>query len=330
MEAPNSSKAFMLGVINSFVGGSGIPQNYAVDFTPFWFFRHPNMTSYKYAGYDSKKDKQLVFSHIKKASVSFAFVTTTEIVTNDPVNNLSFGFRTNLIKIRSKQDIEDLKAANSKVVRYLRDLDSRLNEAGIIYNPAVMTRQEYDKKLEEFLANEEKARSEEKNELAEILKRRAVFAVDGSAGYNSFFLHSSFSGSHFGRLGAWLTLSYSQVLNKRSMDKSYVNLYALGRYILDGTTIINGKYSIQNFFDFGGKLEFEFKNISVAYEYIYRADDNTNTFRSNGMVKYKISDRLIFSGAFGKNFGEKNNLISLLGLNWGLTSGNEQTKIVKE
>lgn len=114
------------------------------------------------------------------------------------------------------------------------------------------------------------------------------------------------------------------------MDKSYVNLYALGRYASDGTTIINGRYTVQSFFDFGGKLEFEFKNISVAYEYIYRADDITNTFRSNGIVRYKVSDRLFFSGAFGKNFGEDNNLISLLGLNWGLTSGNEQPKIVKE
>ena len=136
--------------------------------------------------------------------------------------------------------------------------------------------------------------------MAEILERRAVFAVDGSAGYNSFFLNSSFSGNHFGRLGAWLTLSYAQVLNKESKDKSYVNFYALGRHASDGKTIINGRYTVQGFFDFGRKLELEFKNISVAYEYIYRINDNTNTFCSNALVKYKISDRLFFQGPLVK------------------------------
>jgi hypothetical protein len=325
IERPNSSKAFMLSVINSFDANNGIPKNYAVDFTPFWFFKHPNMTSYKYAGYNAEKNNQLIFSHIKKASVSLAFVTTTDTITNTPINNLSLGFRTNLITVRSRQDIEDLKAANSKVVKYLRDFDIRLGEAGIVYNPATMTREEYDKKLNEFLAKEEMERSKDKSELAEILKRRAVFAIDGAIGYNNFFLNNSFSNSHFGRFGAWLTLNYSQVLDKQNKDKSYFNFYALGRYLSDGTTITNNEYVIQNFYDFGGKLEFEFKKVSVAYEYIYRVNDNTNTFRSNGLVKYKISDQLFLTGAFGKNFGDNNNLISLLGLNWGLSSGAERT-----
>ena len=325
IERPNSSKAFMLSVINSFEAGSTIPKNYAVDFTPFWFFKHPAMSSYKYAGYNAEKDKQMVFGHIKKVSVSFAFVTTTDTLTNIPVNNLSLGLRTNLMTIRSKADITDLKAANAKVVKYLRDMDTRLNEAGIVFNPATMSREEYDKKVNDFLAKEAKARSEDKSELAEILKRRPVFAVDGAVGYNNFFLNNNFSNSHFGRFGAWLTLNYSQVLDKKNKDKNYFNVYALGRYIADGTVFKNDQYNIQNFYDCGGKIELEFKKISLAYEYIYRVNDNTSTFRSNGLLKYKISDQLVLTGAFGKNFGDTHNLISLLGINWGLSSGSEKT-----
>ena len=107
-------------------------------------------------------------------------------------------------------------------------------------------------------------------------------------------------------------------------------MYALGRYLSDGTTLKNNEYISQNFYDFGGKLELEFKKLSVAYEYIYRINDISNTFRSNGIVKYKISDQLYLTGAFGKNFGDNNNLISLLGLNWGLSSGTEKPKIEKE
>lgn len=330
IERPNSTKAFMLSVINSFEGGNGIPKNYAVDFTPFWFFKHPRMNAYRYAGFNAEKNRQLVFSHIQRASVSAAFVSTTDTMSNMPVNNLSLGFRTNLVTVRSKKDIEDLKAAHAKVVGYLRDLDKRLTAAGIVYNPATMTRAEYDKKVNDFLAQEQQQRSQDKSELAEILKRRAVFAVDGALGYNNFFLNNNFSDSHFGRFGAWLTLNYSQVLNKESKDKNYINVYALGRYIGDGTTLLRGEYKIQNFYDLGGKLELEFKKLSVAYEYIYRTNDNTNTFRSNGLVKYKISNQLILTGAFGKNFGNANNLISLLGINWGLSSGSEKTIERKE
>lgn len=327
IERPNSSKAFMLSVINSFEAGSAIPKNYAVDFTPFWFFKHPHMSSYKYAGYNAEKGRQMAFSHLKKVSVSMAFVTTADTLTGATVNNLSLGLRANIITLRSKADIEDLKAANAKVVKYLRDMDTRLNEAGVVYDPATMSREEYNKKVNDFLAKEAKARSEDKSELAEILKRRPVFGVDGAVGYNTFFLNNNFSNNHLGRFGAWLTLNYSQVLDKQNKTKNYLNVYALGRYIADGTVYKNDQYNIQNFFDAGGKLEFEFKKISIAYEYIYRVNDKTSTFRSNGLLKYKLSDQLVLTGAFGKNFGDTHNLISLLGIHWGLSSGSEKAVV---
>ena len=330
IERPNSSKAFMLSVVNSFSENKGFPQNYAVEFTPFWFLKHPDMTFLKYVGYNKIKDRQMIFNNIKKGSFSFAYITTTDSVTKNQVNNLSLSFRTNFISIKSKIDIEDLRNANKKLIEKLKDQNDRLVKyigdlMLSVNNPTL-----YDQKVREFYAAEELRNKEEKNEISEILKRRAVFAIDGAVAINTFILDNNYSANHFGRFGAWLTLNYSQVLDKKDKDKSYLNLYALGRYLSDGTTLKNNEYISQNFYDFGGKLELEFKKLSVAYEYIYRINDISNTFRSNGIVKYKISDQLYLTGAFGKNFGDNNNLISLLGLNWGLSSGTEKPKIEKE
>lgn len=322
IERPSSSKAFALSILNSFQDSNGIPKNYAVDFTPFWFFKHPNMTSLKYAGYNVENKKQRVFGNIERASISFAFITTNDTLTQKTINNLSIGLRFNLISIRSKQDIKDIIKANSDLIKSIRERDDRLNNFVDISlaatNPTL-----YHLKVKEFYAQDrEKENSEEK--LKDILARKSVFAIDGAIGYNNFYLDNKFSNGHFGRFGAWLTLNYSWHIDKNANGKNYFNLYAIGRYLSDGTSISNGEYQKQNFYDFGGKAEFEFKKISLAYEYIYRDSSNSNTFRSNGLLKYKISDNLLLTGAFGKNFGSNNNLISMLGINWGLSTGTEK------
>lgn len=335
IERPNSTKAFMLSALNSFTDNNGIPKNYAVDFTPFWFFKHPKMTSYKYMGYNKVKDRQNIFKDFKKVSISFAFLTTTDSATKNQINNLSLGLRTNLLSVRSKKDIEDYKEANTKLIGELKKIDSVIklipfpNPSDPI-NKYLEEKKAYDEKLTNYLTQKELEEKDINNDLSDILKRRAVFAIDGAIGYNNFFLDNNYSSSHFGRFGAWLTVNYSQILETNGNDKNYLNIYALGRYLSDGTKMENNKYVLQNFYDFGGKLELEFKNISIAYEYIYRINDKKSTFRSNGILKYKISDQVFLNGAFGKNFGYNNNLISLLGLNWGISSGTEQSKIVKD
>jgi len=100
----------------------------------------------------------------------------------------------------------------------------------------------------------------------------------------------------------------------------------LGRYVVDGQPI-DTVISVANYFDAGGKLELEFEKISVAYEYIYRFNDFQETYRSNGILKFKASANVYLTASFGKYFGDTNNLISMLGLNWGVGTGNEKANI---
>ena len=332
IERPTSTKAFALSVINSLDDNFEFPKNYAVEFTPFWFFKHPNMTALKYMGYDIDDDKQKIFSGFKTSSISAAFINSRDSLTNQTINNFSIGWRANLISVRNKKDIGDLKKANDKIITYLRDLDTKLAEANIFpISPNGEVNKEYDNQVKEFLEEEEKKKNDDKDVLAEILKRKPVFAIDAAVAFNSFFIDNDFSSNRFGRFGTWVTINYSQTLDKGKKSKDrYLNIYALGRFIKDGTMLTNDEYVKRDFYDFGGKLEFEFKKLSIAYEYIERITDDENTHRSNGILKYKISDQLYLTGAFGKNFGDNDDLISLLGINWGFSTGQEKTKIKKK
>ncbi|MFT4071156.1 MAG: hypothetical protein QM654_04450 [Dysgonamonadaceae bacterium] len=337
IERPSSSRAFVLSILNSFQDNNGMPKNYAADFTPFWFFKHPNMTSLKFAGYNVNKNRQRIFGNIERASFSFAFITTTDTLTQKPVNNLSLGLRVNLISIRSKKDIDDIKNANKKLIAYIKERDAKFQEyqdsikrvindtlpLPLKYSqPAI-----YKQAAQDFFENYSNGKESNESTLKEILARKPVFAIDGALGYNTFFLDNKFSENHFGRLGVWLTLNYAQPLDKGGSAKNYFNLYAIGRYLSDGTTIENGNYKKVDNYDVGGKIEFELKKISIGYEYIYRVNNISNTFRSNGLLKYKVSDQVFLTGAFGKNFGDSNNLISLLGINWGFSTGNEKATV---
>lgn len=332
IQTPTSSKAFVISALNAIHENGGIPKNYAVDLTPFWFFRHPQMTAYKYAGYDIEKNRRLIFSQLKKASVSFAYVTSYDSLTVKDVSNLAIGLRTNIIHVRSKRDIQDLKTANNLLVDQLKSEQERLvayvGDVLLSVTDPVL----YDLKVRQFYAEEALKKTTRKSAIADILKRHALFSVDGAIAYSGFFLDNQFSDRHFGRFGSWLTMHVSKVLDPKQERVNYVNFYAIGRYLSDGTQRNDfgpGEYLQQHLIDAGGKLEFEFRQLSIGYEYLYRANlsNQASTYRASGLIKYRISDQLFLTGAFGRNFGTENNLISLVGLNWGLSTGTEKAMI---
>lgn len=124
----------------------------------------------------------------------------------------------------------------------------------------------------------------------------------------------------------WTTLNLAINLNKENTQ--YLNFYVAGRYISDGLNQDDSQtYFKENSLDVGGKLELELKAFSIGYEFIIRNNNLNNTYWSVGNLRYKIYENLYLVGAYGKNFGEGRNLISLLGINWGINSGNEKAKV---
>ncbi len=322
IDRPTSSKAFAASIINSVRESNGIPRNYAVEFTPYWFFKHQGLSALKYWGIDKEDGGQLPFSLAQRFSFSLATVQNDlqiDSINKITLNNISAGVRMTLINIRNTNDISDLLKLNSNHIKRLK----KLNEDNIDKSPSEVV-EIIDKDKELMTSNER---------IKEILNRKPVFSVDFALASSWSFMGNDYTSGKFNRLGSWLTLSYSNSLNsKDSMTKNdYLNFYAVSRYLIDQHYIDKSGSTIKsNLFDTGGKLEFEFGKISLSYEYLYRMNldsNNSNTFRSSGMVQYAVNENLKINVSFGKNFGDFNNLISQIGLSWGPFSSNEKTDI---
>lgn len=325
IECPSSSKALVLSILQSFQNSNGFPQNYAVEFTPFWFFKHPNLTAYQYAGYNPDKQKQMPFNRIQRASISMAYISSQDTGTHQFMSHLSLGIRFNILTIKSKKDIHDLQQANDSLISYLKKKEERCELYMDQYYPNLIynNRELYKIKIKEFYDTYENSAGI-KDSLQYIIAKKPMFSIDGAIGGNGFFINHNIKDSHFGRIGAWITISYSCPLKKELNNKNYINLYLIGRYLSDGTQKNAEKYFFQHYFDFGGKAELELSRFSIAFEYLYRLNDIEQTFRANGILKYQVADNLYLTCSFGKNFGEINNLIALFGLNFGFSSGFEK------
>ncbi len=89
---------------------------------------------------------------------------------------------------------------------------------------------------------------------------------------------------------------------------------------------INNNYMKQKYSDFGGKLELALDGLTISYEFVKRMGvphKKESLNRSSTLFKYKLNDNLYLTSALGKNFGDVNNLIAQIGVNWGFKTGNE-------
>lgn len=321
VDRPTTTKAFSTSILNNVNQNNGIPQNYAVEFTPYWFLKHPKLTAFKYWGYNKNKDRQIVGSQAKYASVSFATVNSNvNAVTGENYNSMSLGVRSTLLSRRKDRnnasDIDDLKKKNADYVTRLK----KINEDNI------------DKPASEIaeLVDKDATLRQLGEDLNEILNRKPIVALDLAAASSWAFDDTNYSSGRFNRAGAWLTFSFSnsneKVVGGSATQKNYLSIYATARYLHDkNSPNADGTFAVSDLFDGGGKIEFELERFSLSYELLYRFnlnDDALSTYRSSGLLKYSASDRVSITAAFGRNFGESNNLITQISINFGLNGSN--------
>ncbi len=312
IDRPNSSKAFaasLLNAINSSVN-SGVPQNYAAEFAPFWFVRAPKMTALKYWGIN-EDDKQMPFSAAKLGTLSMAYVKS-----NDSTTNFSFGLRATLFKVVSTEVKAELKTINDAIITKMSAITTAAIVAGS--DPATLAK----------LVSEDAFIKDAEKKISDLLNRKPVFAVDAAYATSWVFDKNSFSSGHLGRSGVWVTLNYSLNLkDEGAVTKNYINVYAVARSLMDRIPATTDTQS-QNSLDLGGRLEFEFDRFSLSYEWLSRENQTTHvsTVRSSGLLRYRVADGIYLTTALGQNFGDVNNLISQFGISWGTGGGLQSVK----
>lgn len=335
IERPKATKAFALSVLNSVAESTGFPKSYAVELTPFWMIKNRNMNALKYWGVQRTKENQNLnqpFAHVKQSAISFSWVSQGDTAKKNFKQQISWGIRVPLIQVRKKTQRDSLWNAYHLIKNFLGNKTEVLADITGNNFDALMSGDStgYKKDFNAYLRNLKSPDS--LNRIVQnLLTHKPVFAVDFAFAHNITFDNPSYDSNHLGRLGAWLTLCYANQLNKTA-SPNYFNVYGIGRYLLDNNVVgTDGKLKKQHLIDIGAKAEFEFEDFSFAMEYLNRTNvDNAllNSDRLTGIIRYKINESLSMTGSFGQNFGKVNNLISFVGINWGI-SKNETTSVNK-
>ncbi len=255
IQKPASTKAFTTSVLSNL--GNGIPQNYALEVTPFWLRKHVDLTTAKYIGFtdDPKVPANKgydIWNKIRYSQFSFAIANrdSSTNVGSLANHNVSLGARVTLVSVYKQSDLNNIRSKTSQWLNALQDAQGNgPNPRG---GNAI-----------------EKATQSAADAVAQALKTVPIFSLDLAAASNMAFDSNSTTSNRLNRTGIWVDLNFAFPLNKSRSN--YLNICGLGRYIYDRDSMNpKGQYINSNFWDYGFQVQLVIQNFSAAYEYIGR------------------------------------------------------------
>jgi hypothetical protein len=178
-----------------------------------------------------------------------------------------------------------------------------------------------------MLPNELREKVESDDEAQKALKKLdelPLFQLDAAFAYSEAIPENEFKNKRFNRSGFWLNASlnlFSDGENKNELE-DHLSMIGSLRFISDNILDTNttDMYKRNSAVDYGGKIEYTIRNFSIGVEYLkreYSENSDLNSERTVGVIQYKISDGVYFTGSYGKNFGDVKNLFTLFGINYG-------------
>jgi len=328
IDRPGTIRAVNASFVSVLGQSDGLPKNFAIEIAPFWLFKN-KLNVYDYLGIDniSKKQKN-IFSNIRSASFSLGSIFRDSSETQAyNANYFSGGIRANVIRVMRKQLIPNLvtniQAIALRQTQLLAPIATNCltsNTAGTeAYNDCIASQAT-------TAFGEDATLKAQELTLQRLLAVKPLFQLDLAGATSTVFQNNTVSANHHFRTGFWGTFQIAIPLTKAGNitqlveNKNYFNIYGMGRYITEDSTIDFITFQKNNLLDLGGRIEFEFEKLAISFETVHRMVQNSdaeNTNRNVGVIQYRVSEKLFLSGTFGKNFGSVNNLIALFGLNWG-------------
>lgn len=322
IEAPTTPKALVLGILQTFDGSTGWPQSYSMETAPYWWVKSGDRNAYKYLGLKTTKlpsgalkvTGQDIFSGLKFTSLSVSF--TSKDMLPDTASSqqkvFSAGVRTNIIRWYRTKHFDRLSKA-------VNDWASQPPSTKMVLAMAGKTGDELKQAIAKYW---EENPDQLAAEIADLMTEKPLISWDIAGAYATYGVGDSTWKT--GRAGIWTTVAGYIPLNPsdKKPTTNYLDVLVNARYMYDGYALSpkNGLVKSNNL-DIGGKIAFEFNQFSIGYEFVYRhyfLDEIDKQYRNVGVISYKIRDGLYINGAFGKNFGDKNSIVSLFGINWGL------------
>ncbi len=326
IEAPATPKSLVIGVLQTFDANTGWPQNYSMETSPYLWMKTSGRNVYRLLGLKKADDgrlKQLPFGGIKFSSISASFMSKDLVpdTFSTAQKVFSAGLRSNIIRVYQAKHINRL---TEKINSWATYQSSESTAAQV--HCALTTDAGSAEEKQCMLDYLKTAKDSLGDEVVALMSEKPIFSFDLAGAYAVYGIGDSLWKT--GRAGIWATLASYIPLNydRDKVSSSYLDLLVNGRFLYDGYVKTNeGNITKSNLYDIGGKIGFEFNDFSFACEIMYRyyAQNGINEQnRTIGIVSYKIKDGQYVNGAFGKNFGDRQNTVTLFGINWGI--GNEK------
>ena len=334
IESPTNPKQFALGIAQSFDDSVGWPKNYSMEFAPYWWLKSSNRSVYDFLGLKTtvnagakKITGENAFSGLKFTSISIAFINQDLVPDSIKQSQkiFSVGIHSTVIKIHSKNYARALEAK----LKDWHDAAQRELDVALANQPADSPKVVYEAYWQKFTDMKPTTTAEIFDDINDIMNEKPIFSLDFAAAYASYGINESTWKT--GRTGVWTTLSsYLPLkLSDEAVNKNYFSLFGYLRFLQDNYAPGKDNQTLKSTcVDIGGKLELQFDKLSIGYETIHRnySKQGINSDKRNvGVINYQLGNNLYINGAFGKDFGITNKLISFLGINWGF--GDEKIKL---
>ncbi len=332
VQSPNTPKAFVLGVTQSFAQSGGFPQQYSAEFAPYWWLNPSNRNIYNLMGLAvPSKDTALKipgkgnpFSGLKFTSVSIGFLNKDMIPDTSSASQMivSAGVHTTVLKIYQKGYAQ-------KMAEKIKDWHDEAQQEMTENIQLLSELSRHPERSGEIISKFKPLNTADiVKEINELVNQKPLLSWDISAAYATYGINNL--NWKTGRVAFWTGISsYLPFYLKHNKQQiNYINLDLSFRYLADNyQKNTEGAVVKANCVDIGGKIALELEPVSIGIESVYRfgaASGNTEN-RTLGVFNYKIAGNMFVVGSFGKNFSAPNKLIALFGINWGF--GNESVKL---
>jgi hypothetical protein len=337
VQSPTTPKKLILGLAQSYAkSNGGFPNNYSAEFTPYWFVNPSGRSVFAAVGVKTSANdstgiaaKEDIFSGLKFGRISLAFINKDLVPDDVDLAHKVFavGYKTTIIKIQQK-------GYSKKITDLINEWHKTTQQDLIDMQTQIALAPDDQVKLDFFTKqNAEKKDSKSKKlvkKIEELVQEKPLFSWDLAGAYAVYGIADQNWKS--GRTGAWTTLSSYISLAKKDEEPSgkYLNLNLSARSLFDNfTKTEKGEIIRSSSFDTGGKIAFEFDNLSIGVESLYRYKDGEKGTenRTVGIINFKIAENIFINGIFGKNFKSQSRTIAVFGVNWGF--GSEKLDIPK-
>lgn len=322
IERPNTVADFALSLAKSAKDFESVPQNFAIEVSPFWLVGAPSLT------WQADAKRNVHESLLRTLAISAATAETG--VKDAPVTSLAVGARTSLLSGTLTEETEtQLEALESHLTVLAERFTGRLN-AELAFLDAEMERniatarsnEERQKIIEAFQAKkapivEAVASSKEYTESPEYKRTeklieafaaaREGFIVELAAAGRWAFSEAVWSRRDFNRWGFWVTPSFL---------KPQWSVVGVARYTRDdeddsGTA-----------FDWGTRAIVTHDRYAWSLEYVRRTfpdvESKAAQYRLVGVAEYELREKTWLSASFGRDHNDtsEGSLVAQLGLSF--------------